>query len=239
MKNNCFRTQNSSKIQHSLYSLYSRIYKNNCLSYQHATLVLSAMSSATVSSVPAPTIYQIKIVLVGIEPPIWRTVLCKSDATLAEFHDVIQVAMGWNDSHLHKFNVEDREIGNAEFRLDDYCDDAEDEREITLEDVAPSFEYEYDFGDGWVHDVHIEKEVPYNAKVSYPLCIAGERKCPPEDSGGVWGYQSTLDALADGTIDDDRREWMEEFTGGEPWDAEEFNLEMVNWNSHATRWRMA
>ena len=236
MKNNCFRTQNSSKIQHSL---YSRIYKNNCLSYQHATLVLSAMSSATVSSVPAPTIYQIKIVLVGIEPPIWRTVLCKSDATLAEFHDVIQVAMGWNDSHLHKFNVEDREIGNAEFRLDDYCDDAEDEREITLEDVAPSFEYEYDFGDGWVHDVHIEKEVPYNAKVSYPLCIAGERKCPPEDSGGVWGYQSTLDALADGTIDDDRREWMEEFTGGEPWDAEEFNLEMVNWNSHAPRWRMA
>ena len=239
MKNNCFRTQNSSKIQHSLYSLYSRIYKNNCLSYQHATLVLSAMSSATVSSVPAPTIYQIKIVLVGIEPPIWRTVLCKSDATLAEFHDVIQVAMGWNDSHLHKFNVEDREIGNAEFRLDDYCDDAEDEREITLEDVAPSFEYEYDFGDGWVHDVHIEKEVPYDAKVSYPLCIAGERKCPPEDSGGVWGYQSTLDALADGTIDDDRREWMEEFTGGEPWDAEEFNLEMVNWNSHAPRWRMA
>ena len=236
MKNNCFRTQNSSKIQHSL---YSRIYKNNCLSYQHATLVLSAMSSATVSSVPAPTIYQIKIVLVGIEPPIWRTVLCKSDATLAEFHDVIQVAMGWNDSHLHKFNVEDREIGNAEFRLDDYCDDAEDEREITLEDVAPSFEYEYDFGDGWEHDVHIEKEVPYNAKVSYPLCIAGERKCPPEDSGGIWGYQSTLDALADGTIDDDRREWMEEFTGGEPWDAEEFNLEMVNWNSHATRWRMA
>ena len=239
MKNNCFRTQNSSKIQHSLYSLYSRIYKNNCLSYQHATLVLSAMSSATVSSVPAPTIYQIKIVLVGIEPPIWRTVLCKSDATLAEFHDVIQVAMGWNDSHLHKFNVEDREIGNAEFRLDDYCDDAEDEREITLEDVAPSFEYEYDFGDGWVHDVHIEIEVPYNAKVSYPLCIAGERKCPPEDSGGIWGYQSTLDALADGTIDDDRREWMEEFTGGEPWDAEEFNLEMVNWNSHAPRWRMA
>ena len=239
MKNNCFRTQNSSKIQHSLYSLYSRIYKNNRLSYQHATLVLSAMSSATVSSVPAPTIYQIKIVLVGIEPPIWRTVLCKSDATLVEFHDVIQVAMGWNDSHLHKFNVEDREIGNAEFRLDDYCDDAEDEREITLEDVAPSFEYEYDFGDGWVHDVHIEKEVPYDAKVSYPLCIAGERKCPPEDSGGIWGYQSTLDALADGTIDDDRREWMEEFTGGEPWDAEEFNLEMVNWNSHAPRWRMA
>ena len=239
MKNNCFRTQNSSKIQHSLYSLYSRIYKNNCLSYQHATLVLSAMSSATVSSVPAPTIYQIKIVLVGIEPPIWRTVLCKSDATLAEFHDVIQVAMGWNDSHLHKFNVEEREIGNAEFRLDDYCDDAEDEREITLEDVAPSFEYEYDFGDGWVHDVHIEKVVPYDAKVSYPLCIAGERKCPPEDSGGVWGYQSTLDALADGTIDDDRREWMEEFTGGEHWDAEEFNVEMVNWNSHATRWRMA
>ncbi len=198
------------------------------------------MSSATVSSVPAPTVFQIKIVLSGTDPlPIWRTVLCKSDATLAEFHDVIQVAMGWCDCHLHKFNVEDREIGNADFRLDDYRDDAEDEREITLEDVAPSFEYEYDFGDGWEHDVHIEKEVPYDPKVSYPLCIAGERKCPPEDSGGIWGYQSTLDALADGTIDDDSREWMEEFTGGEPWDAEEFDLEMVNRNLHAPRWRMA
>ena len=131
------------------------------------------MSSATVSSVPAQTIYQIKIVLIGIEPPIWRTVLCKSDATLAEFHDVIQVAMGWDDSHLHKFNVEDREIDNVDFRLDDYRD-AEDEREITLEDVAPSFEYEYDFGDGWEHDVHIEKEVPYDPKVTYPYMQSRE-----------------------------------------------------------------
>lgn len=174
-----------------------------------------------------PDVLQIKITLDGSQPPIWRTVLCKSDMNLEKFHGVIQDAMGWHDSHLHLFEVVDQSVGPRDLEYSDTTD----EREVTLEDVRfgnATFWYDYDFGDSWGHHIYIEKDVPCDPKVSYPVCIAGERKCPPEDCGGIWGYQSMLDGLADGTISDYMREWLEEYTMGEPWNAEEFDLEKVN-----------
>jgi hypothetical protein len=181
----------------------------------------------------APTILQVKINLSGSKPPIWRTVLCKSDTTLETFHRVIQDAMGWDNSHLHMFKVQGQSVGPLALE----CSNMEDERETTLEDVAPKkrFEYEYDFGDCWRHDIHVEKEVPYDPNVSYPCCIKGKRACPPEDCGGIWGYHAMLNELAAGTLDKWRREWLEEYTGGKPWNAEEFDLEKVNEALHAQK----
>jgi len=184
-------------------------------------------SAATQTSVTTvPTILRIKIKLIGSKPPIWRTILCNADTTLKEFHRVIQITIGWWDSHLHQFEVEGQKIGNR----DDGCDYMEDERRFTLKDVAPNgrFGYEYDFGDCWEHDIHIEKEVPYDTKLSYPLCVAGKRNCPPEDCGGIGNYENILDEIADGTIDEDMKEWMEQITGGEPFNPEQFDLATIN-----------
>ena len=173
----------------------------------------------------APTILQVKINLSGSKPPIWRTVLCKSDTTLETFHRVIRDAMGWDNSHLHMFKVQGQSVGPLAL---DYSD-MEDERETTLEDVAPKkrFEYEYDFGDNWYHDIRIVKEVPYDPNVSYPCCIKGKRACPLEDCGGIWGYQDIVDGYADGTISPSLKEWVEE-DGAGPYDAERFDLAEVN-----------
>ena len=186
----------------------------------------SASQQTSSASTSAPTILQIKIKLIGSKPPIWRTVLCKSDTTLKEFHRVIQVTMGWWDTHLHQFVVKGQKIGDC-----DDIDYMEDERRFTLKDVAPNehFVYEYDFGDCWNHDIHIKKEVPHDAKVSYPLCVAGKRNCAPEDCGGIHRYKYIVDGLADGTLDAMTREWMQESTEGEePFNAEQFDLATVN-----------
>jgi hypothetical protein len=182
------------------------------------------MSTATVTSLRPPTILQIKIKLKGIQPPIWRTVLCKSDMTLEEFHSVIQDAMGWCESHAHMFKIGDERIG----MLNPRNELIKDERKFTLEDVPlPRFEYWYDFGDNWYHDIQIVKEVPYDPNVSYPCCIKGKRACPLEDCGGIWGYQDIVDGYADGTISPSLKEWVEE-DGAGPYDAERFDLAEVN-----------
>ena len=139
-----------------------------------------------------------------------------------EFHVIVQRAMGWSNCHLHRFEIRDRDIGNADY--------LEDERKFSLKDVAVNehFVYEYDFGDSWEHDVHIEKEVPRDANASYPVCVAGQCKCPPEDCGGIRRYEYILGAHADGTLDADTKEWIREGTGGEPFNPEQFDLATVN-----------
>ena len=136
----------------------------------------TAKRSTSNSSTTTPIV---RIELIGIDPPIWRRILCPSETTLDEFHVIVQRAMGWSNCHLHRFEIRDRDIGNVDY--------LEDERKFSLKDVAVNehFVYEYDFGDSWEHDVHINKEVPRDANASYPVCVAGQRKCPPEDCGGI------------------------------------------------------
>lgn len=87
------------------------------------------------------------------------------------------------------------------------------------------FRYEYDFGDGWEHEVLLEKILPVAAGVQYPRCLKGKRACPPEDCGGAWGYEDLLKALADKNHPD--HEMYLEWLGGE-FDPEEFDLEWIN-----------
>jgi hypothetical protein len=162
----------------------------------------------------AARIHSLKVVLEGTDPPVWRRVLVRSHTTLAQLHDIVQRAMGWQDSHLHEFRV-----GPATYapsRLSDYGPRPKDESRARLATVAPAgtrFAYEYDFGDGWEHTIDVEKVIPATNGQVYPCCVGGARACPPEDCGGWWGYAELLDTLKSG--DDEQRDELIRSNGSE------------------------
>ena len=176
---------------------------------------------------PAP-IYQLKVTLNDTHPPIWRRILAPGNTTLRKLHDILQIVMGWQDSHLHQFVIDGVNYG------DPVVDEAGDlglqsEARYKLSQLISTrparFQYEYDFGDSWEHSVLLEKIRPPEPGVRYPLCLAGQRACPPEDVGGVWGYQSFLEALAD--PDNPEHDEYLEWSGGD-FDPDAFDLEAVN-----------
>jgi hypothetical protein len=153
---------------------------------------------------PAPG-YQLKVTLKGSKPPIWRRLQVPSDLSLAELHHVIQISFGWDDSHLHAFETRHGRFGQPGF-----LDGAGDERRVALSQVAApkgKISYTYDFGDDWAHDVLVEKTTE---PVPTARCIGGRRAAPPEDCGGVWGYDFLLEVLADPNHPDreDQMEWL-------------------------------
>lgn len=185
------------------------------------------MAKAKPQKVATPSkVYQLKVTLDGLKPPVWRRLLVNAAMSLADLHDVIQAAMGWTDSHLHMFTVNGESYGVP--HPDDF-EDVLDESRITLERVAPSakakFRYDYDFGDSWQHSVVVEEVLEPDPAVSYPYCVKGVRNCPPEDCGGVWGYADLVAAIADPKNPEhaDLLEWA----GGE-FDPEAFDLDEVN-----------
>jgi len=177
------------------------------------------------AATPSKT-FQIKITLEGSKPPIWRRVLVGDNLTLAAFHQLIQVVMGWTNSHLHMFEIYGQIYGDPE---DDETGmmETKDERKHRLGqfDEGDKFIYEYDFGDGWRHKILIEKVLPLTPDAKIPLCIKGKGCCPPEDIGGVWGYADFLDAIAD--PDNPKRDEMLEWIG-EDFDPAYFNLDAIN-----------
>ena len=149
---------------------------------------------------PLRNIYQLKITLIGSKPPIWRRIIVSNDMTLDKLHLVIQIAMGWTNSHLHQFisNGLFYGIKDDDFEFDM---DIEDESKYKLNQLLKSEKdtiiYEYDFGDSWEHNVLLEKILPFNTDKKLPCCIKGKRACPPEDCGGIWGYGNLIDILND------------------------------------------
>ena len=148
-------------------------------------------------------VFQFKLTLVGIDPPIWRRIQVP-DGPLAELHNHIQKAMGWEDYHLHHFAIGDVRYGDPgllEEAFDPYED--EDSLLVYLSDLFEKrrkgfrFTYVYDFGDSWWHEGVFEGAAPTDPKGKYPTCTEGERACPPEDCGGPPGYQNLLKVLAD------------------------------------------
>lgn len=173
-------------------------------------------------------VYQLKVTLADSKPPIWRRLLVPENVTLYELHAILQIAMGWTNSHLHMFRIDEQIYGDPED--DEYGDlGTKDETRYRLNKVAGregmKFHYEYDFGDSWEHTLLVEKILPTEKGASYPVCVTGKRACPPEDVGGVWGYDDFLEAIADPNHDehDECLEWV----GGE-FDPEEFDLEEIN-----------
>jgi hypothetical protein len=170
-------------------------------------------------------VYQLKITLRDIKPPVWRRVQVK-DCTLSQLHDLIQTCMGWDSYHLHAF-----EIGGEQYSEPDPDGmmETEDERKVQLSQVVAGgikkFSYTYDFGDNWDHVVQVEKVLNPEPSVRYPRCIAGKRACPPEDCGGPWGYAEFLEVIRDPTHE--RHEELLEWVGDE-FDPEKFDIEAVN-----------
>ncbi len=147
--------------------------------------------------------YQLQIALQDIKPLIWRRVLVPSTTTFAKLHKVIQIAMGWEDTHEHRY------VSNSAGPMK-----KAHERILTLKDMAKKgpgscFFYEYDPGDNWVHFVVLEKVIDLRPLPSFFDCIAGAGACPPEDCGGAGGYAELLKILGDPSHPEheERREW--------------------------------
>jgi len=159
------------------------------------------------------------------------------DITLADLHSIIQAAMGWGGHHLHQFIVGGTYFGEPH---PDYADfiDMQDHRLVTLREVAAregaKFRYEYDFGDDWLHQVLVEKILPPEPGQTYPVCIKGRRACPPDDVGGVWGYEGFLEAIQD--PDHPEHQGYLDWVGGE-FDPAAFDLNAVNRALRARRGR--
>jgi len=185
-------------------------------------------------------VYQLKIVLSDLKPLIWRQVLVRGDTNLGFLHAVIQVVMGWTNSHLHQFLVGERYYSDPSSELDEDTVPGRilDENQAVLMDVAPHkgdvLWYEYDFGDSWHHGIHVEEiQTPASPRPGPVECIGGARACPPEDCGGMPGYLDLLDTLKHPK----RREYAEimEWLGGS-FDPETFDLNKANRYLHKLKW---
>jgi len=187
---------------------------------------ISQAISAMDAKAKTTGVFQFKITLLEIEPSIWRRIQVE-DCTLDQFHEHIQTALGWTNSHLHQFEIKGKKYGDPEL-LDDGFGDLTciDSTETMLSDILPksgnrfSFEYQYDMGDSWVHEIQFEGTSSAEPKVKYPICLEGQRACPPEDCGGTWGYSDFLAAIKDKKHEQHKE--MLEWVGGK-FDPEKFD----------------
>jgi Plasmid pRiA4b ORF-3-like protein len=183
---------------------------------------------------PAKTdlLFQFKITLLDIKPAIWRRIQVP-DCTLVDLHEYIQAAFGWENYHLHQFEIDGVQYSQPAPDGDDFDMDFEDETDVLLSKLIPKSSrksrwiYEYDFGDGWRHEVLFEGFPPSDPKANFPQCVEGQRACPPEDCGGPWGYADYIAAIAD--PENEQHEEMLEWRGSfdpEAFDAKKATKEM-------------
>ena len=140
-------------------------------------------------------VFQLKIILKGSDPVIWRRVLAPADYHLGHLHTIIQMAMGWTNSHLHQFEINGENYTNLDDETE-LSEDHHDEKKSKLGKILAEgerFLYTYDFGDGWRHEVVVEKILPLEEEALAPACVAGANACPPEDCGGIPGYYELLE----------------------------------------------
>ena len=186
----------------------------------------------------ANVIFQFKIYLRAITPTIWRRIQTE-DCTLEDLHECIQIAMGWENFHLHIFTIDGQDFGPVNDETDSYGEWI-DESEMMLSELLPTsaerirWMYEYDFGDSWKHEMVFEGYAAKQKETVYPLCLEGARACPCEDSGGPWGYDRFLEETAkygrfraqNPNADDEG----DEEEGYKPFDPEWFDVDEVNGN---------
>jgi len=180
-------------------------------------------------------IYTLEVTLRESEPRIWRRVLVPGATTLDQLHEIVQATMLWEGYHLYEFQVGGGEEGAGATRYGVYEPTFADEEppidaaRTALAAIAPAvgatFVYAYDFGDNWRHDIIVRSIERPDKRLTYPLCVAGDRAGPPEDCGGVWGYRDLLATLEKGCGEayDDLLRWV----GGD-FDPDGFDRNLVN-----------
>jgi hypothetical protein len=170
-------------------------------------------------------VYRMKVTLRHVKPPVWRRIEVSGDIKLGGLHEVLQIVMGWTDSHLHGFR-----IGRESYAMSNpnFPGDFKNGRTARLNKIAGEGEvlvYDYDFGDGWEHGLKIEKILPQEQGVHYPRCTKGERACSLEDCGGPWGYAELLRTIRNPKHEE--HEELLEWLGGD-FDPEYFGVNEVN-----------
>jgi hypothetical protein len=169
-------------------------------------------------------VYQLKVTLAEIQPPIWRRLAVRGGTSLAKLHLILQDVMGWSNSHLYALR-----IGKKSYEDPDPEARGANARRVSLDQLklrqGDEFEYDYDFGDDWRHILLVEAVVPPMPGAQYPVCLDGQRACPPEDCGGVSGYANILEAL-EHPADPEFREVLEWLDPG--YDPETFDLRATN-----------
>jgi len=176
-------------------------------------------------------LYQIKVSLNDVKPPIWRRLLISSATNLAELHEIIQIAMGWTNTHLHQFTAGNERYGVPD---PDFPDEMKPEGPLRIGSLLKKEKewmiYEYDFGDGWIHKIILEKILPYKPGEKELKCIGGRRGCPPEDVGGPWGYEEFLKVYRDKTHPEheEMREWAGDYFDPERFDPAEVNKILID-----------
>lgn len=199
----------------------------------HTIPLVNYISETQSGGLDRSELYQLKITLKWSKPPIWRRVVVRADMPLDHLHGLIQIAMGWTDSHLHQFiagsGFARTFYGRPDPEFADMGSETLNEKRYTVADLAlaakKKFIYEYDFGDGWQHEVVVEKVLPPDPAFKHPVCLAGANACPPEDCGGIGGYYNLLEIMADPKHPEhaDMKDWI----GGEL-NAAQFDLNEVN-----------
>lgn len=170
--------------------------------------------------------YQLKITLRGSRPPIWRRFIVPGSMTLAKLHQAIQIVMGWTDTHLHEFIV-----GGVSYGVPDpeWPSGSRNEARVKVDQLLnkekEKLSYFYDFGDGWEHVIKLEKIAIGDKASSKPRCLAGKRACPPEDCGGIYGYDELSEIIKD--PDHPEHENMIEWLGDDI-DPDFFDIDEVN-----------
>lgn len=190
-------------------------------------------------------VYQFKILLLGIAPPIWRSIQVPETYRFWDFHVAIQDAMGWLDYHLHLFRVSKPVTGEVvQIGIPD--EDAFDAEpilrgwEIPIADYLSRLgvvaQYDYDFGDGWKHELTLEAILPRQPNKKYPLCVGGARACPPEDCGGIGGYENLVTVMRTPSHEEyaSTLQWL-----GGRFDPERFDPKRVKFDDPARRYELA
>jgi len=189
-------------------------------------------------------VLQFKITLLDIEPTIWRRIQVSDLCTFWDLHVAIQDVMGWKDCHLHQFQIIHPKTQQKEFM------GIPDEDGISIYNTLPGWNYkikdylatnekmlyEYDFGDGWMHSVAFEGQCEKQSKQKYPVCLDGERACPPEDVGGILGFYNFLETIKDPKNED--YESMLTWVGGY-YDPAEFEARKIKFDNPSKRWKYA
>jgi len=196
------------------------------------------------------TLHQLKVTLLGSDPPIWRRLLVPSTWTLDDLHEALQRAMGWEGYHVYGFSAGRRRwympregsgvdgmfVGLFTPRPTAYT------HTVHLDHVAPdkgsSIVYVYDLGDQWEHDILVEDVLPWTPGEPIPRCLGGERACPPEDCGGIGGYEDIVRAIQDPKHEPERMsreellEWLPEGYSPESFDLEEINERLSEYSEN-------
>jgi hypothetical protein len=181
---------------------------------------------------PGQPVVDCTIELIGVQPRVWRRLLVPGSVRLDKLHRMFQAAMGWEDYHLHAF-----EIGGVRYgmQFDEYPDGELQEKDVTVITAIGAnewFTYDYDFGDSWEHQVTVHRVWRMAKGLKFAVCLEGANACPPEDVGGSWGYEHLLEVLADPSHEE--HEDLSEWVGG-PFDRAAFDLALVNARLQAIR----